>query len=95
VYLPAPEAVSIIVGLEFIADSDAIVDSYIRLLCARGLSIRAAMITSPSITITTEYVTPAITSNSGLKTSERSENTPPRRSMVMNIVDIPMTSLCL
>ena len=45
-----------------------------------------------SLTTTSEYVTPAITSNSVLKTSERTLKTPPIMSMNINVSEIPMTS---
>ena len=44
---------------------------------------------------TSEYATPAMTSKFGLNTRDRSLNSPPRRSMIMNKIEIPITSRCL
>lgn len=43
-------------------------------------------------TTTREYATPAMTSNLGLNTSDRSLKTPPRRSIAMNGMEMPLTS---
>jgi len=73
----------------------ALAVSSLRRLRARGLRTKAAIMTRPSITITAVKVAAAIMSNLGLKMSERSENTPPSRSIVMKGMEIPTTSLRL
>lgn len=48
-----------------------------------------------ALTTTAEYVVAATASNLILNAKDKSLKTPPRQSMSMKVMEMPMTSLCL